>query len=194
MRLEELLEKNLDQASRQATLLDLAAEYGRSLREVEPLLEAIETTHEYEEALAETSDRFQELIALESKKLDLHRVLPKKIADPMLARAEAMPTTTAALLTTFIPTAGSQIGTSARIVIKASSGYTQPCIFRTALVANTGDRKTPTQRAIVDPLYALESKAFQEWQAKQLAYQQAMEDPFFLGNQAVVPNRPRPLP
>ncbi len=122
--LERLLEQNLDPASLQAKLLDLAKHQNRSLQELERLLSTIEATREQHFALTETTEHFNQLLELEAQRLDLHRVLPPNLADPMLATAAALPTTPSALLTTFLPTAASRVGSASRIVVKSSSGYT----------------------------------------------------------------------
>jgi hypothetical protein len=80
------------------------------------------------------------------------------LAEAMLETAKAMPTSPEFLFTTLIPTAATLIGTSSRIVIKAKSKYKQPCIFWTAVVARSGQLKTPAQKVILDPLIQLEIK------------------------------------
>ncbi len=174
--LELLAEKSLDPASCQAALFDLSKLYGCRVIDAEKLLASIESTRDYYDDLEKTAASFDQLLQLEARRLDLQRVLPSKLANAILATAASMPTTPAALFTTFIPTAASRIGSSSRIIVKASSNYIEPCIFRTTLVANTGDRKTPTQKAIIDPLYALETKAYERWRCEQESYEQALEE------------------
>ncbi len=49
-------------------------------------------------------------------------------------------------MTALLPVWASGIGTSSRIVVKANSKYIQPAILRTAIVAKSGARKSPTLR------------------------------------------------
>ncbi|NJM00314.1 MAG: DUF3987 domain-containing protein [Synechococcaceae cyanobacterium SM2_3_2] len=178
-----LADQPLSSIERQVKVLDLAMAYDKQPRDIEKLLQACEVdldrALEFESAL----DVLPQLQQLESQRLNLHRILPEKLALALVSAAEAMPTTPEALLTTLIPVMGSRIGTSSRIVIKASSNYVQPAIFRTAIVANTGDRKTPTQMAILAPLYDLEREAAQKFELAMEAYQEEVrsrkdEDPY----------------
>ncbi|GAB4216300.1 MAG: hypothetical protein OHK0012_18280 [Synechococcales cyanobacterium] len=170
----QLMAQPLSQVERQVKVLELALAYGKQPRDIEKLLQACERdldrASEFESAL----DVLPELQKLENQQLNLHRILPSVLADALTMTAAAMPTTPEALLTTLIPVLGSRIGTSSRIVIKASSNYVQTAIFRTAIVANTGDRKTPTQMAILAPLYELEREAALRFESAMVAYQEEM--------------------
>jgi hypothetical protein len=135
----------LSSIDRQVKVLELAMVYGKQPRDIEKLLQACERDQDRDSEFDSALDVLPHLQQLENQRLNLHRILPEKLASALVVAAEAMPTTAEALLTTLIPVMGSRIGTSSRIVIKASSNYVQPAIFRTAIVANTGDRKTPTQ-------------------------------------------------
>ncbi|MDX2273560.1 MAG: DUF3987 domain-containing protein [Cyanobacteriota bacterium] len=179
----QLMAQPLSQVERQVKVLELALAYGKQPRDIEKLLQAgerdLDRASEFESAL----DVLPELQKLENQRLNLYRILPPAMADTLTLAAAAMPTTAEALLTTLIPVMGSRIGTSSRIVIKASSNYVQPAIFRTAIVANTGDRKTPTQMAILSPLYDLEREAAQKFESAMEAYQEEVrtrkdEDPY----------------
>ncbi|MDX2270358.1 MAG: DUF3987 domain-containing protein [Cyanobacteriota bacterium] len=169
-----LVAQPLSSIERQVKVLDLAMAYGKQPRDIEKLLQACELdldrASEFESAL----DVLPQLQKLENQRLNLHRILPPALADALTLTAAAMPTTSEALLTTLIPVLGSRIGTSSRIVIKASSNYVQPAIYRTAIVANTGDRKTPTQMAILSPLYDLEREAAQKFESAMEVYQEEM--------------------
>jgi hypothetical protein len=173
----------LSSIERQVKVLDLAMAYGKQPRDIEKLLQACEQDLDRASEFDSALDVLPQLQKLERTRLNLHRILPEKLALALVATAEAMPTTPEALLTTLIPVMGSRIGTSSRIVIKASSNYVQPAIFRTAIVANTGDRKTPTQMAILAPLYDLEREAAQKFESAMEAYQEELrtrkdEDPY----------------
>jgi hypothetical protein len=87
------------------------------------------------------------------------------LAKAMLETAQAMPTSPEFLLTTLLPTAATLIGTSSRVVVKAKGKYKQPCIFWTAVVARSGQLKTPAQKVVLDPLIQLEIKANEQYQA-----------------------------
>ncbi|MEO0708710.1 MAG: hypothetical protein AAF050_24040, partial [Cyanobacteria bacterium J06649_5] len=61
-----------------------------------------------------------------------------KLASQFRQVAEAMPTAPDFLITTLIPALASRIGTSSRLAISETAGYTVASIFRTIIVAKTG--------------------------------------------------------
>lgn len=79
-----------------------------------------------------------------------------KLATAIAETAAAMPTTPGFLFTTLLSAASTCIGTSSRVVIKASAKYKQPCVFQTAIVARSGKLKSPAQNVVLEPLYQLE--------------------------------------
>jgi len=179
----QLAAQPLSHVERQVKVLELAMAYGKQPRDIEKLLQACERDLDRALEFDSALNVLPELQQLENQRLNLHRILPEKLASALVVAAEAMPTTAEALLTTLIPVMGSRMGTSSRIVIKASSNYVQPAIFRTAIVANTGDRKTPTQMAILAPLYDLERQAAEKFESAMAAYQEELrlrkdEDPY----------------
>jgi DNA primase len=166
----------LTYTDRHIRILDLATTYGKQPRDVEKLLTACEQDTEQSDDWQTALAVLPHLQSLETQRLNLSKLLPQPLADALMVTAQAIPTTPEALLTTLIPALGSRIGGSSRIVIKPSSNYVQPCIFRTALVANTGDRKTPTQMAILAPLYQLEREAAEQYKLDKLDYDEACKN------------------
>lgn len=94
-----------------------------------------------------------------------------RLAQAMHQTAEAMPTSPSFLLTTLIPVGASQIGTSSRVIIKASAKYKQPCIFWSGIVAKTGGLKSPSQNPILDPLVRLEIESKEQYESDLENYQ-----------------------
>jgi hypothetical protein len=94
-------------------------------------------------------------------------VLAQAISDT----AKAMPTSSEFLFTTLLPTGAALIGTSSRIVVKAKGKYKQPCIIWSAVVARSGQLKTPAQNVILDPLVKLEIEESQKYQTQLEQYE-----------------------
>ena len=82
-----------------------------------------------------------------------------------------MPTAPECLITTLIPVVASRIGTSSRLAISETAGYTVAPIFRTIIVAKTGRKKTPSQAVVMDSLARLEEIHYQAFELEKAYYE-----------------------
>lgn len=171
----EILDRHDTPSLRDAALMDLARARGYSYREVEKLAKSLAIEVDLQIDQAEAAKKLQALIKTRRTQLDLNRYLEPWFAEALTQTAKAMPTAPEFLFTTLLSAAASRVGTAARIVIKPSAKYTQPLVFWTAIVANSGSMKTPAQRVILDPLVALETEAYQSYQLKLADYRAEQE-------------------
>lgn len=177
-RILEILNRTYKTSERKAALLDLAQSTGHSVREIEKLGELLEFEVDFKEDADVAKVDLPQLLEAHKKEIDPKNYLwgdGGKLAEVITRTAIAMPTAIAPIFTTFLSTSASRIGTSSRIVVKASAKYVQPCIFWTAIVARSGALKTPTQRVAVDPLVELEVEAKKDYQQALKAYDEAKE-------------------
>lgn len=111
----------------------------------------------------------QEATAIETAQkegLDLYKLLPYKLADAMTRAARCLPCAPEALLTTFLASFASVVGTSS--VVRLSNSWKEALVTWTAVVEESGSMKTPAQEVILDPLIRLQAEAERE-------YKKAME-------------------
>lgn len=148
---------------RDVALMDLARGTGYSYRDVEKLAKSLTIEVDLQTDQAEAAKKLSHLLKTRRTHLDLNRYLEPWFADTLIKTAKAMPTAPEFLFTTLLPAAASRVGTAARVIIKPSAKYSQPMVFWTAIVANSGSMKTPAQRVILDPLVALETEAYEAY-------------------------------
>jgi hypothetical protein len=148
---------------RDVALMDLARATGYSYRDVEKLAKSLTIEVDLQTDQIEAAKKLSSLIKTRRTQLDLNRYLEPWFAEVLIETARAMPTAPEFLFTTLLPAAASRVGTAARIIIKPSAKYSQPMVFWTAIVANSGSMKTPAQRVILDPLVALETEAYESY-------------------------------
>jgi hypothetical protein len=145
--------------------------------------------------LDDSTERLTELLKLKHSKLELSRVLPEVLAHLFKEVAHEMPTAPEFILHTFLPVSASRIGTAARIIVKKSSRYIQPCIFKGGIVADSGDKKSPAQEAVIAPLRALETDANERWEEKKKQYEEELaywESQLKSGRDLSKPEQPAP--
>jgi DNA polymerase elongation subunit (family B) len=178
-RVKDILQRSQSQADRKSAFISLASSTKTPLRELEQLAEAIENDEESSEELERVKVILPELLASRNETIDPAKYLwgdGGTMAEAMKTVARSMPTSDAMIFSTFIPVAASRIGTSSRIVIKASAKYRQPCIFWTAVVSRSGTLKTPAQAVAIDPLLELEVSAKKAYDADVARYEQEQEE------------------
>jgi hypothetical protein len=145
--------------------------------------------------LDDSTERLTELLKLQHARLDMSRVLPEVLAHLFTQVAREMPTAPEFILHSFLPASASRIGTAARIIVKKSSGYKQPCIFKGGIVARSGDKKSPAQEAVIAPLRTLESDANERWEQEKKQYEEELaywESNLKSGQNSPKPEQPAP--
>ncbi|HEY9653666.1 MAG TPA: DUF3987 domain-containing protein [Coleofasciculaceae cyanobacterium] len=171
-KIDDLISKKLTGSKLTAHLNPLAVEAQWHITELKKLYFERKREIEQTEEQAEAQSLLPSL--LQVNRLNLREFLwgdDGLLAEAILETAKAMPTSPEFLFTTLIPTAATLIGTSSRIVVKAKGKYKQPCIFWSAVVARSGQLKTPAQKVILDPLVSLEIKASEQYQSELEQYE-----------------------
>jgi hypothetical protein len=158
-RIKRILSGYETESTQTAALMDLAADVRKSFNEIKNLARIIQSEGEQATEVVAAIESFTPIIKNCRKRLDILRYLNPLLAEPLIAKASAMPTAPEYLFNTLLPSCASRIGTSARIVIDPVSGYTQDCIFWTANVNHSGQAKTPPQKEVISPLEKMEGEA-----------------------------------
>jgi Protein of unknown function (DUF3987) len=158
-RIKNILASYETESAQTAALMDLAADAKKSFNEIKNLARIIHSEGEQATEVVAAIQSFTPIIKNCRKRLDIRRYLNPILAEPLIAKASAMPTAPEYLFNTLLPACASRIGTSSRIVVDPVSGYTQDCIFWTANVAHSGQAKTPPQKEVIYPLEKMEGEA-----------------------------------
>lgn len=168
-------QQHLSESERLEIIYELARHYRINVSGVKALWKALAAESERQELLAEaSSERLPSLLATRSERLVLERFLPDSLAKLMSQTAEAMPGPVEGIAVTVLAAAAGCLGTAARVMVKRSCGYVQPCVLRTVLVGPTGSLKTPLQRIAIAPLMRLEKEAHSAYKREVRAYKKAL--------------------
>jgi Protein of unknown function (DUF3987) len=171
-KLTKLLDENPSPFQQSVELMNLSKQVGQSYRNLDHLAQTLTAEQEQELDHTESAAKLQDLLRTREPNLDLHNYLEPWFADILINTAKAMPTAPEFLFTTLLSAAASRVGTAAKVVIKASAKYSQPMVFWSAVVAHSGNMKTPAQRVILDPLIELEKQAYEQHQVALEEYEQ----------------------
>ena len=138
------------------------------------ILKAIDSriTEDYKDAERESvATNLDEIIAKSKEKLDISYVVGDYLGACILDIASKIPTAPEAILCGLLPMVASLIGTKAKIIVKASADYVVPFILRTAIIGDSGQKKSPALNASIRALTNLHiakgkeyKKELQNWE------------------------------
>lgn len=177
-RVQEILNCNYSAALQEEAFSKLAKSTGYQPSSVEKIAKAIESDVEFEAETAEAKVSLPNLLKNRNQDLNPCDYLWGDggcLAMAIKTTAVAMPTAKAKIFSTFIASSASRIGTSSRIIVKASAKYVQPCIFWVAVISRSGRLKTPAQLIAIEPLVNLEVQAKQVYEKAKKDYEEAQK-------------------
>lgn len=176
--LEPLVLEGVSGAELRQQLAQITENYHCNPRQVDQLYRALSEEHTHKVDVATAADRLEEIETIASAHLPIELGLygdGGKLASQFRQVAESMPTAPEFLITTLIPAVASRIGTSSRLAISETAGYTVSPIFRTIIVAKTGRKKTPSQAVVMDALARLEEIHHQTYELEKAEYEAEVE-------------------
>jgi hypothetical protein len=175
-RVLEILNRNQDQSRRNEAFINLAQTTSTSVREIKELAASIETEVDLEESRSDRKTEIENLLRIGKYQLELQDYLDRSVAQPLERVARWMGTTPGAMLTTLYPVIGSLLQAGTRLeLIKATDFYAVPVVY-TGLVCESGAGKTPAQKTIINPLFALQDEAEIEYKERLINYQQELSE------------------
>ncbi len=167
----ELAQPTITEDVRIAKVTEFAGVYRLSPNTI---LKAIESriTEDYKQAEREIlATNLDEIIAKSQEKLDILYIVGDYLGACILDIASKIPTAPEAILCGLLPMIASLIGTQAKIIVKASADYVVPFILRTAIIGDSGQKKSPALNAAIRALTNLHiakgkqyKKALQDWE------------------------------
>lgn len=175
-RILEILNRNQERSQRDEAFIKLAKTIGVTTREVKELAASLESEVDLEESRFDRKAEIENLLKVNKFQLRLQDYLDPSVALPLERVAKWMGTTSAAMLTTLYPVVGSLLKVGTRLeLIKATDFYALPVVY-TGLVCESGAGKTPAQKTILKPLFALQAEAEIEYKERLLEYQQELSE------------------
>jgi hypothetical protein len=170
-RILEILNRNQDRSQRDEAFIKLAQTTGATTREIKELAASLESEVDLEESRSDRKAEIENLLKVNRYQLTLRDYLDPSVAIPLERVAKWMGTTSAAMLTTLYPVVGSLLKVGTRLeLIKATDFYALPVVY-TGLVCESGAGKTPAQKTILKPLFALQDEAEIEYKKRLDEYQ-----------------------
>lgn len=161
-KLEDLLQQDVSQVELKAILPELAKRSDRTTTDVWHLYQARQKEIEDAENRDDRAAEIQQLLQIGNYELSLENYLDSRLAVPLESVASVLGSSGAAMLTTLLPVAGSllKVGTQLELM-RATEFYALPILY-TGIVAESGSSKSPTQKAILKPLFRLQGEAEKE--------------------------------
>ena len=175
--IENLVAQELDGSALTLRLTALSDEFHKPLSQVEKIFYQRRKESETKQHAKDAGAGLSKLQQIRQSTLTIKAGLygdGGRLAQQLKATAKAMPTAPEFLVTTLIPVLASRIGTSQTLVISRRAGYAVRPIFRTLIVAPTGRKKTPAQKAVISSLTDLEAIHYQTYQLEMEQYQQEL--------------------
>ncbi|NJO31373.1 MAG: DUF3987 domain-containing protein, partial [Richelia sp. SL_2_1] len=190
---DKLINLNLSASETRSYFIKLSKQYNLKVLEIEKLYKERLQELEIVEDREDLFDNLTRLINTQNERLNPYDYLwgdGGRLAKSMVDIASAMPTAVEFLFSTFIPTAASCLGTAATIAVKQQGEFTQPCIFRTCLIAKSGDMKSPPQKVMIKPLLELEAEARERYKEDLETYSEELREWDKGGKEEPLPSKP----
>jgi len=172
----EILNRNQDPSQQNEAIIKLSQITGVTIKEIKELAASLEMEVDLEESRSERKAEIESLLKISKHQLTLDDYLAPSVAQPLERVARWMGTTPAAMLTTLYSVIGSLLKVGTRLeLIKALDFYALPVVY-TGLVCESGAGKTPVQKTILKPLFALQAEAEIEYKERLNEYQQELAE------------------
>jgi CRISPR-associated protein Cmr3 len=174
-RILEILNRHQGQSERNEALINLAQTTRVSHRDIKELALSIEAEVDLDESRTDRKTEVEKLLKIGKYGLNLFGYLPMVVATPLEKIAEWMGTTSAAMLVTLYPTIASLLKVGTRLeLIEATDFYALPIVY-SGVVAESGSGKSPAQKAILKPLFALQAEADEQYKQRLADYEAEWE-------------------
>jgi CRISPR-associated protein Cmr3 len=156
-----------------AALLELSR--GSNAQQIQRIYNEILEEADREEQRLDRKSDLEELLKISSRRLTLEKYLHPNLAEPIKKVSAWMGVDPEAVLTHLLPIAAGLINPNSRIVVKKSTNFVEPCLLYSAVVAETGSRKTPTLNIPKAPLVKLQAEEDERYNAELKAYKKELD-------------------
>jgi len=156
-----------------AALLELSR--GSNAQQVERIYKEILEEADREEQRLDRKADLEKLVEISNRRLTLEKYLHPNLAEPIKKVAAWMGVDSEAVLTHLLPIAAGLINPNSRIVVKKCTNFVEPCLLYSAVIAETGSRKTPLLNIPKAPLVKLQAEEDARYKAELDAYKEEIE-------------------
>jgi 5S rRNA maturation endonuclease (ribonuclease M5) len=156
-----------------AALLELSR--GSNAQQIQRIYDEILEEADREEQRLDRKSDLEELLKISNRRLTLEKYLHPNLAEPIKKVSAWMGVDPEAVLTHLLPIAAGLINPNSRIVVKKSTNFVEPCLLYSAVVAETGSRKTPTLNIPKAPLVKLQAEEDERYNAELKAYKKELD-------------------
>jgi hypothetical protein len=156
-----------------AALLELSR--GSNAQQIQRIYQEILEEADREEQRLDRKSDLEELLKISSRRLTLEKYLHPNLAEPIKKVSAWMGVDPEAVLTHLLPIAAGLINPNSRIVVKKSTNFVEPCLLYSAVVAETGSRKTPLLNIPKAPLVKLQVEEDERYNAELKAYKKELD-------------------
>jgi CRISPR-associated protein Cmr3 len=171
--IDRLQSEDLSESELEAKLLDLASRFSKQPKDVRRLYDLKQSERDRLETTEDRKADVDKLLRMGCNRLKLSSFLAPALAKPLEAISDYIGVAPAAMLFTLLPTAASLCKVGTRLeLIESTDFYALPILY-TGLVAESGSAKSPSQKTILKPLFAMQAEADQDFQLRMGGYEKA---------------------
>jgi hypothetical protein len=123
--------------------VELARVSNSNVQQVERIYKEIQEEADRDEQRLDRKSDLEELLKISSRRLTLEKYLHPNLAEPIKKVSAWMGVDAEAVLTHLLPIAAGLINPNSRILVKKCTNFVEPFLLYSAVVAETGSRKTP---------------------------------------------------
>jgi CRISPR-associated protein Cmr3 len=156
-----------------AALLELSR--GSNAQQVERIYKEILEEADREEQRLDRKADVEKLLEISSRRLTLEKYLHPNLAEPIKKVSAWMGVDAEAVLTHLLPIAAGLINPNSRIVVKKCTNFVEPCLLYSAVIAETGSRKTPLLNIPKAPLVKLQAEEDARYKAELDVYKKELD-------------------
>ncbi|MBN3949951.1 MAG: DUF3987 domain-containing protein [Nostoc sp. NMS7] len=176
-RVLQIMHRTKTQSEYQEALIKLSQKECVPIKELEKLAKNLESEHETVDARVDHQSEIDRLIKLGEGTLKLSDYLPQTLAVPLSQYSEQLNVRAETILLALLATTSSLHEVGTELVIHKTQGFTVPPTIMAAMVAESGQKKSPITRQIVSkPLAVLKREAREVYQSNLEQYQIDLED------------------
>jgi len=155
--------------------VELARVSNSNVQQVERIYKEIQEEADRDEQRLDRKSDLEELLKISSRRLTLEKYLHPNLAEPIKKVSTWMGVDPEAVLTHLLPIAAGLINPNSRIVVKECTNFVEPCLLYSAVIAETGSRKTPLLNIPKAPLVKLQAEEDARYKAELEAYKKEFD-------------------
>ncbi|RAM52017.1 MAG: hypothetical protein C6Y22_08235 [Hapalosiphonaceae cyanobacterium JJU2] len=159
-RIKEIIERGLKLSEEKAALLELAKQTNTPIKEVEAIANLLRQESEVEESRDERRQEIGEILKAGDKPLDIADFLPRELATPIKLWCGWLNIPESVALTAVLTAVSTLHSVGTELVISRSMDFFVPPILFSAVVGESGQKKSPVYKTLVKkPLRVLQNEA-----------------------------------